>query len=277
MAHEDFKELLVPHALTALDRDDVRALESHLATCSECRVELDGWRDTAAALALAASPVEPSPHLRVRILESARAEGENLRQTADRTDRRSVTASKVIRLPQTPKRRWTSIQGWGAIAAVLAFVTLLAALVVLWRQNNSAKTELARLSDQVEAARQELSREREAVGLLTTPGARLAELAGTVVAPGAHAMLAYNGKTGHAILIAKGLPQAPAGKAYQLWFIAGGHPLPGVTFTLDSSGNATVHDQVPAEALNTAVFAITLEPAGGLQAPTGQMYLKSSS
>lgn len=102
------------------------------------------------------------------------------------------------------------------------------------------------------------------------------ELAGTKVMPQAHAMLAYD-KNGRAILMAKGLPPAPAGKAYQLWFIAGGQPMPGKVFTTDASGSGSLKDQIPPEARNSAVFAITLEPESGVNSPTGEMYLISAS
>ena len=101
----------------------------------------------------------------------------------------------------------------------------------------------------------------------------MAELAGTKEAPAAHGMLAVDSKSGHAILMAQGLPQAPAGKAYQLWFIAGTRPMPGKVFQTDAAGNAMLDDQLPAEALNAATFAVTLEPQGGVSAPTGPMYL----
>ena len=101
----------------------------------------------------------------------------------------------------------------------------------------------------------------------------MAELAGTKDAPSAHAMLAVDSKSGHAMLMAKGLPQAPAGKAYQLWFIAGTRPIPGKVFKPDPSGNAMLDDQLPAAALNAATFAVTLEPQNGVPTPTGSMYL----
>jgi len=102
------------------------------------------------------------------------------------------------------------------------------------------------------------------------------ELAGTKLVPEAHGMLAYD-KNGRAILMAKGLPPAPAGMAYQLWFIAGGQPMPGKVFRTDASGAGTLKDQVPAQARTAAVFAITLEPEKGVQSPTGQIYLSSPS
>ncbi len=77
------------------------------------------------------------------------------------------------------------------------------------------------------------------------------------------------------MLFTEGLPPAPADKAYELWFIANGHPLPGKVFTVDKAGRATVSDQVPPEAREKAVFAVTLEPRKGASAPTGPIYLSS--
>jgi anti-sigma-K factor RskA len=104
----------------------------------------------------------------------------------------------------------------------------------------------------------------------------MTELNGTQVMPGAHAMIAYD-KNGNAVLMAKGLPPPPAGKVYQLWFIAGGKPMPGRVFTTDAAGAGTLNDQIPAEALSAAVFAITLEPKDGMPSPTGPIYLSSGT
>jgi anti-sigma-K factor RskA len=121
-----------------------------------------------------------------------------------------------------------------------------------------------------------LEGENEIVKLLTEPGSRLAELKGTAQATGANAKLAYD-RNGRALLLANGLPPAPAGKEYQLWFIVGSNaPVPGKTFAPDTAGRGTMRDQVPQQALDSAVFAITLEPAGGSSAPTSQIYLSSS-
>ena len=148
-------------------------------------------------------------------------------------------------------------------------VGLVAGLFVLWKQNREAKEEIRLLTEQRREAQEKLA-------VLLDPGSRMTELAGTKVMPGAHAMLVHD-KNGRVILMAKGLPPAPAGKAYQLWFIAGGKPMPGKVFTTDASGVATLEDQIPSEARNAAVFAITLEPERGVQSPTGEMYLISSS
>jgi anti-sigma-K factor RskA len=274
---ENFRELLAASALTALDAEDARALETHLTGCAECRAEMNEWQQTAALLALDASPIEPSPELRQRVLASVHAavsEVEPARIIAEPTTH--PDDSRVLAFERPRKNVWSSLGSIGAVAAALAFVALLLSLVVLWQQNRTTRNELARLSTEVKEAKDQLAREREAIDLLTSPGARMTRLSGTEVAPGAHAMLAYD-KNGHAMLMAKGLPAAPKGMAYQLWYIVGKKPMPGKVFSTDAAGNASLEDQLPMPALDSAVFAVTLEPEGGVQAPTGKMYLSSSS
>jgi hypothetical protein len=152
---------------------------------------------------------------------------------------------------------------------------LIGSLVVLWQQNLKTQSDLARLSNELRQAREQLARERKIGLLLTSPGAHMAALAGTNVAPGAHAMLAYD-KTGHAMLMATGLPAAPQGMAYQLWYIKDNKKMPGKVFTLDDAGNGMLEDQIPAVARDAAVFAVTLEPAAGVEIPTGSIYLLST-
>ncbi|MBC7932186.1 MAG: anti-sigma factor, partial [Rubrivivax sp.] len=104
-----------------------------------------------------------------------------------------------------------------------------------------------------------------------------AQLAGKEVAPGARAVVAYDRASGRAVLIANGLPPVPAGKAYQLWLIADGKPLPGGTFKADPEGRAHMSDRLPTGADAKAAFAVTLEREGGESAPKGAMYLLSSA
>jgi anti-sigma-K factor RskA len=281
MIHEEYKEMISAHALAALDRQDELALNEHLSECAACRDELDRWNQTAAALAFSADPAEPSPQVRAHILERIRAEARGGQaQPRDTkisaTDQRTAAGANILPFNQAPRNIWRSIGSLGAIAAALVFAALLVSLIVFWQQNRAMKNELARLSTETQKAQEELAVERAARQLLTTPGTKMAELAGTKMAPGAHAMLAYD-KTGHAMLMAKGLPVAPSGKAYQLWFIVGNKPMPGKVFTTDSMGNGTVQDQMPEVARDAAVFAITLEPAGGMPSPTGEIYLRSGS
>jgi hypothetical protein len=269
---------------------------------------LDEWDATAAALAYSIPQAEPSANLRTRILQNAR----NTRQVkesnvsgvdnivaSDSATRASSTTSttstsstatpvstessasprNVLPFAQPVKREWRAPAVFGALAASLAFVALVVSLFVLWQRNHRMQAEMASLQERLNQTQGELARQIEKQSPLASPESQAALLAGTNVAPRAHAMLAYDRKTGRAMFIANDLPPAPDGKAYQLWFIADGHVMPGGVFTPDARGHAEMRDQMPAEGLKapSAIFAVTLEPSGGGVAPTGEKYLLSQT
>jgi anti-sigma-K factor RskA len=68
-------ELAASYALGALNTDERREFERHLADCERCQRELSWLADAAAALALALEPVLPPTGLRDRILADARRGG----------------------------------------------------------------------------------------------------------------------------------------------------------------------------------------------------------
>ena len=275
MEHQDFQELLALHALDALDASEARTLEEHLNTCPECRDELIGLRDVTGLLAHAATPAEPRPEVRSRILASV---------SAERQQDRPATATSAQVLPLKPRagNLWTIGL---RLAAGIAFIALLVGIIVLWRRDVRMRQELAQLSRQVNTQQHELvrdrdvlARQRDAIALLNSPTAKKMEMAGTQAAQTARGTFIYDQKTGRAILMAEGLPATPADKAYELWFSPKGHsPMAGKMFTIDASGHAMLPEQMPAEAMESAVIAITLEPKKGSAVPTGAIYLSTPS
>jgi len=244
MVHDDYKEMIPARALSALDAAEERALNEHLENCAECRKELEDWQVTAAALSLAPDPAEPSPQVRERILSEVR---KDLSSTPEVIPFRSPSKRNI----------WSSFGSLGAIAAVVLFAALSIGLAVLWRQN------------------QRLTNAKEFVELVNTPGAKVSELRGIDPGQSATAKLAYD-RTGRAILMASKLPSVSQDKAYQLWFIVGDKPpVPGKTFVPDNKGNVVLKDEIPRDAIDANVFAITVEPARGSSAPTSPVYLRS--
>ena len=271
--HQQYQELLALHALDALDAAEARSLEAHLASCAQCQSALAEWRDATGLLAYAATPTVPSDGLRARILAAARSEG-----------RAPQTGSRVLEMPLAPRRSnlWAiALQ----IAAGIAIVGLLIGIIVFWRRDVKTQRELAQITREKKHAenllateREARAREHEALVMLNSRDMKKMELAGTQSAQNARATFVFDPKTGHAMLLTEGLPKAPADKAYEFWFIPKGHtPMPGKTFTVDAKGTAVVSQQIPQEALEHAVFAVTLEPKRGVAAPTGAMYLTSPS
>src|SRR6185436_8779394 len=143
MVHDDYKEMIPARALVALDAAEERALNEHLENCAECRKELEDWQATAAAMSLTPDPAEPSPRVRERILSEVR---------------KDLSTPEVIPFRSTSRNIWRSFGSLGAMAAVVLFTALIVGLVVIWRENQAVKDELARTKAFYEVA--------------TSPGAR---------------------------------------------------------------------------------------------------------
>ena len=245
-------------------------------------------RDAAASLVYAAPvPEAAAPELRARILAAVKSQPQDARRLpADAGAPTAAQPSNVSSFDEFEQRREARavkvsrrVMMFGSLAASLAVAAFLITLGVIWQRNTRLQIELARLSETVNQTQQELARTRAERELLAAPEAHNATLAGTKVAERARARLTFDAQTGRAMLLAADLPPAPAGKAYQLWFIAAGKPpMPGSVFQPDARGHAEMHEIIPPEGRAAAiVYAITLEPAGGVSAPTGEIYLKSSA
>src|SRR5437667_1967143 len=125
MVHEDYKEMLAPHALDALDTTDARTFEDHLSGCAECRAEAADWRDTAALLAHVAPPTAPSDELRARILSAAKQSTE--------------ASARVVPMPMPPRHisnLWPTLL---KIAAAVAFVALIGGVFWLCRRDVTSR------------------------------------------------------------------------------------------------------------------------------------------
>lgn len=265
MAHEDYKEMLPALALSALDAADERALNEHLSQCAECRIELADWQSTAASLALSVPTAEPSPQVRDRIMSAVRSEPRS----------QESKQSRVFEFPPGRRASWAAFGRVGAIAAAVLFLVLIIWIVVLWQENRALRQRRDQLYTQLDYIEKEANVSNELLTIMSTPGAKTTVLSGSGPGTGASAQLVYN-PGGRAMLVANRLPPVPAGKEYQLWFIVGNNPpIPGATFSPDETGQGELSDNVPRQARDGGVFAITLEPAGGSITPTSAIYLRS--
>ena len=244
--HEPFDELAAVYVLGALDGPDLEAFLAHLgAGCAECERMIVQDEDT--LLRASGEWATPPPPAVKRVL-----------------------LARLDAPAPAGKRR----AGWLPITASMALAAGLAAFVVGAALRAQHATELARVEREAEALRIDLAAEREVRALLEDPATRFVRLGGLPPSPKAEGRVAWHPRRG-GVFLAKELPPAPPGKAYELWAIAGGKPRPAGMFTVDAGGVGRV--QVPPlEDAPVEVFAVTLEPEGGVQAPTGAMYLASS-
>jgi hypothetical protein len=130
----------------------------------------------------------------------------------------------------------------------------------------------ARLQRDEAALREQVAQYRGAVELLRDPATRVVDLQGAGPSPEATGRMIWHEQAGGQLFVAN-LPPAPAGQAYELWTLGGAAPQPAGLFQVDASGRAT--HRVQATGVPGATFAVTLEPAAGVPAPTGPIVLAS--
>ena len=111
------------------------------------------------------------------------------------------------------------------------------------------------------------------VAVLAAPDLARIDLAGQPVAPSATAR-AFWSRTRGLVFTASNLPAPPPGRAYQLWVLtAQPAPISAGMLSLDASGRVTARFDTPPDLPRPVAMAVTLEPEGGVPAPTGEKYL----
>lgn len=81
------------------------------------------------------------------------------------------------------------------------------------------------------------------------------------------------GKNGESVLVVRDMPAAPNGKTYEAWVIDGGVPLRAGVF--EGGGQQIVLLERPLP--DGATVAVTIEPEGGLDKPTGDVLVGSDA
>ena len=161
---------------------------------------------------------------------------------------------------------------------VAASFMLAAAFGALWyatRADLAATREnVARLEQMVKERDQKAALASQEIAWLKDPRVQIALLKGLEANPAARAKLLWNPGTKQGILWVSGLPPLPLEKSYELWAFVGDQPVPAGTF--DAKGEApTVIPISRQETLDEAPvkFAVSVEPKGGVPAPTGAIVL----
>lgn len=211
------------YALNALERAERDAFERHLARCPQCAQDVREFTATAARLGAAVALPAPAG-MRAAVL--GRIEG--VRQLPPA--RRSTVPPRRRALPM-------------ALAACLAGVLALGGAAA-WEH---------------ERARQAAGALDGLAAVLTAPDARTVTGRSASGATGKVVVSPYRDR---AAFLSSGLPQAPAGRTYQLWFADGGAMRPAGLMTGDGAAVLT------APLGRATAVGLTLEPAGGSPLPT---------
>jgi anti-sigma-K factor RskA len=181
----------------------------------------------------------------------------------DIKDKLKTEETKVIKLPKPNINQYL---GWAA-AFILGSTLILSVL-----QNSNLKEQLAtekeQLEEQIDKSSNSLAEAEKLIEIFRDKDIISIPLSGQTVSPNSYAKVYWDKKTNSIYLDAKGLPEPPKGKVYQVWSLKLDPLTPTSLGTLDSftadvNKIFTINNGNESEA-----FGITLEPAGGSISPT---------
>jgi anti-sigma-K factor RskA len=110
------------------------------------------------------------------------------------------------------------------------------------------------------------------MAVLAAPDLTRIDLAGQPRAPQARGRALWSRNRGM-VFTSTDLPAAPSDRVYQVWVVTAKGPVSAGLLAPDASGRTTQMFQTPIDIPPPVAVAVTLEPAGGVPAPTGDMYL----
>jgi anti-sigma-K factor RskA len=254
MAHSERHEELVAAAALGMPLDAERSeLDAHLRDgCAQCERLLMELRVAAAALAVEAPPVSPPAALRQRILSS-------------------LLQARVLAPPPA------SIRAWRVLAAAAALMLLVIGLddARLRRQREDLRSQSAELAGRLQSAETELAQRVLRARVLESDDVRMLTLGGKGPQPNAQGRVFWSARARRGVLVADNLAPLPADRQYELWVFLSGKPVNAGVFDVDAQGRAIFEsaDFPESQAQN---FAVTIEPRGGVPAPTGPAVLVGS-
>ena len=249
----DLHLLVGAYAVHALDTAEAAGFESHLAGCASCIRELAALRAAAAELG-AATDEAPPASLRASVLSAAAATPQlpaapgstSPAEPGAATGPADPAGPEVVRL--RPARR-----AGQQLFAVAAATLLVVAGALGWRA-----ATLSHDLDRVQAASAQMS------AVLTAPDAN--KVSGPFAGGGRGTVVA-SALLDQAVIVTDGLPEAPPGKVYQLWFMSGSGAATPAGFVAPGAGGQ-VSQPLSGPMGAAAAVGVSIEPAGGSAVPT---------
>jgi len=273
--HARLKRLAGFYALGALTSSDRALFEEHMETCRSCVDEVMSLLPVSHLLTRAVPYYEPPPELKERVYYSVT--GTPPAKDVDDFQVRSGKTSTVT----VPSNK----SGIGRILANLMVLIFLAAaigigwyasqqvnLVQALKENLDAANQRATISELQAAAAQQITREaNERTNIFSASDLVTMSLVSQPAAPDARARVHWSAKNG-VLLTVSGLPSVPAGLTYHLWFVPAMTPLSGGPLPIDDAGRIAARVDPPNGVTELVPVAITLEPVGARETPSGEVY-----
>ena len=260
MTHTDAQELTALYVLGAVAGSEREAFEAHVATCAECQREVASLRPVSIGLLQAVPERTPSPALRQRVLDAA------IGRRASPDQRRLWSRSPVLQWLTTAAALAI------AVAAVIVSARTASRARAAGADARNARVQAVEAESRASDAQRKLAAVAAQLDVLTAPDVVRVELTGQQPAPSAVAR-AYWSRSRGLVFTASHLPPAPPNRTYQLWVVTAAAPISAGLLTTTSTGDVSAMFNTPSDIPTPVAMAVTLEPEGGVPAPTGDKYL----
>ena len=252
--YNDFESLCTGYVLNALSEEERRQFEKMLESASNEEIallkELTEARDE---MALATESPEPRDNLFIDIL------------------------SEISKEP----RKAPIIPIWGyRLAAAILLIGLLGLVMFSQQLSGTLDEKTAVIEEQttiITELQTELEKRNELLAILESREVNFVIMAGLDVNPEGYGKVIWDTENQRALLQLANLPAPPEDRDYQLWLIKDEQsPISAGVFNFERTSTDLFFkveelQEQPSDIMN--MFAVTLEPKGGMPQPTGDMYL----
>jgi anti-sigma-K factor RskA len=250
---ERHEELVAAMSLGMAPASERAELDRHLAEgCPLCEEMLADFRGAATAFAATTPAAAPPPELKRAILAA-------LGPARVRAHPASNRVARVL----------------AAAAALLLFAVVLDD-ARLRRDREDLRSSSAELAGRLQSAQTQLAERVLRARVLESDDVRMMLLGGKDPQPRAQARVFWSPRARRGVLVAGNLAPLPSDRQYELWVFLDGKPVNAGVFDADAQGRALFEstDFPKPDAQN---FAVTVEPRGGVPAPTGPIVLVGSA
>lgn len=240
------------YALNSLSDGERTAFERHALNNAETLEEVRGLSETAALLAFGTAEETPPPALKNSVMAAIR----NTPQLPATAVVRDISSARSLSAPHrgssTRRNRWAPALSAAAALAIFAGVG-----VGGWAIGQNSSDQEAQ--QQLAAAQ---AQQQTMLSIMNSPDSKIAT---AEMDDGATVTVASSNQANRAAVMVNGMPPAPQGKIYELWFISAGG---AVSAGLMDSNREPAMQILNGEIGAATHIGITVEPVGGSEQPT---------
>lgn len=267
---EKFEQLCAGYVLDTLDEAERKEFEQLLDNASEEERSLyQNMRSVSNQLAFTVKGNEPNPDIKEELMSRIRSDTGTIEQTE------APAAKEVTKETEESKNDfdWFSFTIAASFALLIITLSLIFYSFSLNSEINELESDIEQQETQITELEGDLREKEELLSILGASEVEIVQLRGMEANPDGYGKVIWN-ENQQLLLQASNLPAVSQGREYQLWVLTADNPISAGVFAVNEETNNFFQFDLTEDVLQSANgFAVTMEPEGGSQQPTGDMYL----